>query len=345
MGTLLYKTNLMRGKRNLITDVPGIKVGHVTLSNHAIQTGVTIVLPRTDNIFQNKYAGASQVINGFGKSTGLVQIDELGTLESPIALTNTLSVGTVAQALVKLMLKDNEDIGTTTGTINVIVGECNDGHLNDIRGCHIKEEHVFEAFEHAKEDFEEGAVGAGRGMTCFGAKGGIGSSSRIITLDEKEYHIGSLVLTNFGLKQDFTYHDLKAEEMETVEKGSIMMILATDVPLDARQLKRVCRRMPISLGRLGSYMGNGSGDIAIAFSTANTFPHYAKEEIMNVKTLHESKIDKVFRAAIDACEEAIFSSLVHGESVIGRDGHTTLSLKEILANQEKDTGENKDENK
>lgn len=336
MGTLLYKTKLIRGKRNLITDVPGVKVGHVTLSEHNIQTGVTVILPRTDNIFQNKYVGASQVINGFGKSTGLVQLDELGTLESPIALTNTLSVGTVAQALVKLMLKDNEDIGTTTGTINVVVGECNDGYLNDIRGCHVKEEHVFEAFQNAAAYFEEGAVGAGRGMTCFEAKGGIGSASRIITLDHKDYHVGSLVLTNFGLKKDFTYHDLKAEDIEEVEKGSIMMILATDVPLDARQLKRVCRRMPIALGRLGSYMGTGSGDIAIAFSTANTIPHYANEEIMNVKTLHESKMDKVFRAAIDACEEAIFSSLVHGETVTGREGHTTFCLKEMLANQEKE---------
>lgn len=330
MGSLLYKTSMRRGKRNLISDVEGVKVGHVTLSSGNIQTGVTVILPRVDNIFQNKYVGASQVINGFGKSIGLVQLEELGTLESPIALTNTLNVGTVAQALIKKMLALNEDIGTTTGTINVIVGECNDGHLNDIRGCHIQEEHVYEAYRKASESFEEGAVGAGRGMTCFGVKGGIGSASRIVTIDQKDYHVGSLVLTNFGLKQDFTYQDLKAEDIQTIEKGSIMMILATDIPLDARQLKRVCRRMPIALGRLGSYMGNGSGDIAIAFSTANTIPHYVSQEIMSIKTLHESKIDLVFRAAIDATEEAIFSSLIHGETVIGRDGNQTLSLNDLL---------------
>lgn len=331
MGTHLYKSTFIKGKLNKITDVKGIRVGHCTLINSDIQTGVTVILPSENNIFKEKFACASYVVNGFGKTSGLVQIEELGTIESIIGLTNTLSVGTVLQSLVKYMLQDNEDIGTTTGTINVVVGECNDGYLNDIRGCHIQEKHVLEAIDKACIDFEEGAIGAGRGMSCFQMKGGIGSASRQVELDGHIYHIGSLVLSNFGLKKDFTYQDLKSNSFnEEVEKGSIMMILATDIPLDARQLKRVCKRVPIALGRLGSYMGNGSGDIAIAFSTANTFTHYSDTNIQAINTLHESKIDVVFRNAIDATEEAIFSSLVHAKTVKGKDEHTMFSLKETL---------------
>ena len=331
MGTQLYQTPYTKGKLNKITDVKGIKIGHCTLNDKDIQTGVSVIIPSESNIFKEKLACASVVINGFGKTSGLVQIDELGTLESVIGLTNTLSVGTVMQSLVKYMMRDNEDIGTTTGTINVVVGECNDGHLNDIRGCHIKEQHVLSAIDSACVDFEEGAVGAGRGMSCFQMKGGIGSASRQVELDGKVYHIGSLVLTNFGLKKDFTYQKLRVEDFEEeVEKGSIMMLIATDIPMDARQLKRVCKRVPIALGRLGSYMGNGSGDIAIAFSTANKYPHYPTQDIQLVTCIHENKIDSVFRNAIDATEEAIISSLVHAVSVEGRNQNKVLSLKETL---------------
>lgn len=176
---------IKKGQKNLITDVPGVKVGHVTLNHGEIKTGVTAILPHGGNMFKEKVMASSSVINGFGKSLGLVQIDELGTIETPIIMTNTLSVGTAATGLVKYMLEQNDDIGKTTGTVNSVVVECNDGFLNDIRGLHVKEDHVFEAIENAKEDFEEGSVGAGTGMSCFQLKGGIGSSSRVVELDGK----------------------------------------------------------------------------------------------------------------------------------------------------------------
>ena len=187
------------GKRNLITDVPGVKVGHVTIRDGAdINTGVTAILPHEGNIFQDKVMAASCVINGFGKTMGLVQVEELGTIETPIIMTNTLSIGTAANALIKYMLQQNEDIGVKTGTVNPLVCECNDGTLNDIRGLHVTEEHVFQALDDCGEDFEEGVVGSGTGMCCLGLKGGIGSASRIVKLDGKEYTVGALVMSNFG---------------------------------------------------------------------------------------------------------------------------------------------------
>lgn len=316
------------GKLNKITDVKGIKVGHKTIDNGDIHTGVTIVIPSEDNIFQNKYVASSYVINGFSKTSGLIQISELGTLESMIGLTNTLSVGTVQQAIVKYMLKDNPDIGKDTGTINTIVGECNDGYLNDIRECAVKEEDVYEAIENATIDFELGSIGAGRGMSCFEMKGGIGSASRIVDIDGQEYTVGILVLSNFGLKEDFIFDNINFSSYhdDSLEKGSIIIILATDIPLSSRQLKRVCKRMSVSLARLGSHLGNGSGDIVIGFSTANVVPHYPTNDIITIKEIHEDKIDTVFRASIEACEDAIMSSLLNNETLVGRDEHTRLSL-------------------
>ena len=316
------------GKFNKITDVKGIKVGHKTIDNGDIHTGVTVIIPSEDNIFLNKYIASTYVINGFSKSSGLIQIDELGTLESIIGLTNTLNVGTVQQAIVKHMLKDNPDIGKDTGTINTVVGECNDGYLNDIRKCAVTEEDVYEAIENATIDFELGSVGAGRGMSCFEMKGGIGSASRIIELDEKEYTIGVLVLSNFGLKKDFIFDNIRLSDYhdDALEKGSIIIIIATDIPLSSRQLKRVCKRMNVSLARLGSHLGNGSGDVVIGFSTANVIPHYKTDDIISLKEIHEDKIDIVFRASIEACEDAIMSSLLNNETLVGRDGHTRLSL-------------------
>lgn len=329
MGTNKYQSAFKKGRLNLISDVPGIKVGHKTLDNNEIKTGVTVIIPSNDNIFQNKLPCASYVANGFGKTSGLVQIEELGTLESLIGLTNTLNVGTVQQALVEHMLIDNTDIGVSTGTINVVTCECNDGRLNDIRGCHVTKDDVNQAIENAVVEFEEGNIGAGTGMVCFGMKGGIGSSSREIILDNKTYHIGSLVLSNFGLKNDFIFKELPSDNEKILEKGSIIMILATDIPMDYRQLRRLCKRTPIALGRLGSYMGNGSGDIAIAFSTANSIPHYSKEAIINTSIIHEDKIDLVFRAAVDATQEAIVSSLYHSKTTIGRDGCVVYSINDL----------------
>ena len=327
---------LSKGKNNLITDVKGVKVGHKTLDNGKIKTGVTAIIPHSDNIFKEKLICSSYVINGFGKSIGLVQIDELGTLETPIILTNTLSVGTCSTALVKHMLKENEDIGVTTGTVNPVVCECNDGYLNDIRGLHVKEEDVFKAIENAEVNFKEGNIGAGTGMSCYQLKGGIGSASRVLKLDDKEYTIGSLVLSNFGLKEDLLVDGIKVgekiveKESEELEKGSIIIILATDIPMNERQLKRIAKRVPIGLARTGSHIGNGSGDIVIAFSTANRIKHYEDRDIVSIKIINENIIDKVFRGVIECVEEAVISSLLHSEKTIGTSEHKRESLKKYI---------------
>lgn len=326
------------GPRNLITDVPGVTVGHVTVQNGEINTGVTAIMPHQGNMFQDKVMAASAVINGFGKSMGLVQVEELGTIETPIVMTNTLSIGTAATALVKYMLRQNPDIGDTTGTVNPLVCECNDGSLNDIRGLHVTEEHVFQALENTGEDFEEGAVGSGTGMSCLGFKGGIGSASRQLELDGKIYTIGALVMSNFGsagnLRVDGAKEGQRIQALlqaaESKDKGSIIMLIATDIPLSERQLKRVCKRAGVGLARTGSYYGNGSGDIAIAFTTANRVPHYSQTKIISMAMMDDDSIDPVFRLTADAVEEAILSSMYHAKTTVGRKGKTRQSLAEFL---------------
>lgn len=326
---------MKKGKRNLITDVEGVRVGHCTLCEGEVQTGVTAVFPHQGNLFQDKVMAACHVINGFGKSVGLIQIEEMGTIETPIMLTNTLSVGAVTEAVVKYMLAQNEDIGTTTGTVNSVVCECNDSLVNDIRGMHVREEHVKKAIEDCKEDFEEGSVGAGRGMRCHGVKGGIGSASRILTLDGKEYTIGALTLTNHGLFHDLVIagrpigKEIEFEHFQEKDRGSVITVLATDAPLSERQLKRICKRAVVGLSRTGSYSANGSGEIVIAFSTANRIPHYPKGDILSYKMLHDEVIDKLFRGVAEAVEESVLSSMLHAETVVGRNQVCLQSLREI----------------
>ncbi|WP_240688926.1 P1 family peptidase [Ammoniphilus sp. YIM 78166] len=329
---------LPTGPLNRISDVSGVKVGHVTLRQGSVQTGVTAILPHGGNCFKEKVAASSYVINGFGKTIGTIQIEELGTIETPILLTNTLSVGTVAEGLVNYMLQENEEIGLTTGTVNAVVAECNDGYLNDIRGLHVKKEHVREAITQAKAEFEEGAVGAGTGMSCFGLKGGIGSASRRV--EHEDYMIGCLVLSNFGQKEDLLLAGqpigqwILEEEEERGEqesdKGSIIIVLATDLPLSDRQLKRVAKRATVGLSRTGSYIGHGSGDIVIAFSTANKVPHSPSVAISQQSVFHDHYLDSVFRAAGEAVEESILNSMVTATTIIGRDGHQRKSLQEYL---------------
>ncbi|WP_338658277.1 P1 family peptidase [Paraclostridium sordellii] len=327
---------LKKGKNNLITDVDGVRVGHVTLDNQDIKTGVTAILPHGGNIFKEKVMASTFVINGFGKSIGLIQVDELGTIETPIILTNTLSIGTACTGLIKYMLSENEDIGKTTSTVNPMVLECNDGFLNDIRGLHVKESHIIEAIKNASNDFEEGSVGAGTGMSCYQLKGGIGSSSRTITLDNKKYIVGSLVLSNCGLEKDLILDGRKLGKEITskkdleLEKGSIIIIIATDIPLSERQLKRVAKRASISLGRTGSHLGNGSGDIVVAFSTANKVNHYEEKDINSMKFINENKIDLIFRASIESIEESIISSMMHSKETIGRDNNKRKSIMNYI---------------
>lgn len=330
--------NFQTGKNNSITDVKGVKVGHKTLDNGNIKTGVTVILPHEDNMFQNKLIGAAHVINGFGKSIGLVQIEELGTIETPIVLTNTLSVGTAHEALVRYMLKQNEDIGIKTGTVNPIICECNDGELNDIRGLHVKQEHVLEAIENCSEVFVEGNVGAGTGMICYDLKGGIGSSSRIVFLDGKEYVIGILVLSNFGSLEDFVLNNdpisqkikkgLNKERSE--DKGSIITILATDIPLSSRQLKRILKRIQAGIARTGSYHGEGSGEICIGFSTANIIQHYEKDDILSINVLNDNKLNPIFKATVEATEEAIVNSLICSTTTVGRNNKKVYSLRDFI---------------
>jgi len=325
-----------KGKKNLITDVKGVRVANVTLQKKNVNTGVTVIFPHEGNIFQDKVMAASAILNGFGKSIGLLQIEELGTIETPIVMTNTLSVGTAATSLTKYMLEHNKDIGVTTGTVNCLVTECNDGRLNDIRGLHVTEEDVLRALNSPSEDFEEGSVGSGTGMCCLGLKGGLGSASRLIDVDGKEFVIGALVMTNFGSSGNLTIGGdhigsrIKRDQGIKKDEGSIIIIIGTDIPLSERQLKRVARRSAISLGRTGSYMGNGSGDVAIAFTTANRVPHYSDKDIIETKMFFDDNIDKVFEASIEAVEEAIISSLYHSKTTVGYLNKEVKGLREYL---------------
>lgn len=320
---------LPKGEKNCITDVAGVQVGHVTLyerlnEKDTICTGVTAILPHKENVFRKKVIAGNSVINGFGKTTGLVQIDELGVLESPIMLTNTFSVGAVMQGTLTYMLKETEEIGDTAGTVNLVVGECNDGYLNSIRLQAVEPEHAIEAIEKATcNKSAEGAVGAGTGMQCLGYKGGIGTSSRVITTKEKNYTLGTLIVSNFGRRAQARFPVDSKENIETPD-GSIMMILATDAPFSDRQLKRLAKRCAVGLGRTGSTIDNGSGDIAIAFSTASKIDHQSEHATYSLPMIRDDHpiMNQFFQAVAEVIEEAIYHSLEKAETMVGRGGRT-----------------------
>jgi len=334
---------LQTGRNNAITDVEGVKVGHATLirghgrlepGKGPVRTGVTAVLPHSGNLFREKVQANVFVLNGFGKSVGLMQIWELGTLETPILLTNTLNVGLVMDALTEYMLEQNEDIGVTTGSVNSVVAECNDSYLNDIRGRHVRHEHVFEAIKSAKDgEVEEGAVGAGTGMSAFDFKGGIGTSSRVLSKDEGGYTFGVLVLSNFGSREDLRMdgvpvgRELKGFQGEGGEgAGSIITVVATDAPLDARQLGRLAKRAAHGIARTGSYTSQGSGDVIFAFSSRNRIPHYPQGAVLPWEVLSETAINPLFRAVVEATEEAIINSMFKARTVVGRDDHVLFEI-------------------
>jgi D-aminopeptidase len=327
-----------RGVLNKISDVPGVLVGHCTIDTARSKTGVTVVLPAPSGVYAAKPVAACHVLNGFGKSTGLIQIAELGTLETAIALTNTLNVGLVHDALVEHALRECEAAGLDLRSVNPVVCECNDSYLNDIKLRAVKAEQVFSAIQTASADFAEGDVGAGKGMSCHQLKGGIGSASRLVSMDGRHYTLGVLVLSNHGLLRDLVIQG-RAIGLELVEKlaageasdqGSIIILIATDLPLSDRQLGRVCRRSGIGLARLGSRMGHGSGEIAIAFSTADPVKLEETKDIVTVARLNEEKMDTVFRASIEAVEEAVLKSMVHASSVKGLGGRVRASLRDLL---------------
>ncbi|MDN7240834.1 P1 family peptidase [Planococcus sp. N028] len=331
--------SLQPGPLNAITDVAGVAVGHTTLSDGRVQTGVTAIVPHQGNIYKEKLIASSHVINGFGKTMGTVQLEELGTLETPILLTNTLSIGTAADTLIDYMLERNPEIGHTTGTVNPIVGECNDMFLNDIRAKSVTPEHVKAALADASPEFLEGAVGAGRGMLCYSLKGGIGSASRKMNLDGAEYMMGVMVLSNFGMLSDLRVNgkavgqQLKREilqDREEKDKGSVMIIVSTDLPLSERQLNRIIKRAVAGLSRTGSIITHGSGEIVIGFSTAIKIPHQKPGDLLTMHCIHEEDLDLAFRAVGEATEEAVLNSLVTAEHVVGRDGNERPILMDLI---------------
>jgi len=332
------------GKLNKITDVPGVKVGHYTLKNETHNTGITAILPTDGNIFTNKVIGATHTINGFGKSMGLMMIDEVWYIETPIILTSTLSVGKAADGLISYTIKKCQEENTEALSINPIIGECNDFMLNDVQDRCIGEKEVINAINDAKGDFLEGSVGAGTGMVCCGIKGGIGSSSRLTLIDGKYYTIGILVQSNFGGITDLIIDGTKVgeklkDELESIEpsKGSIMIIVATDLPVTERQLKRILKRTEIGLAKTGSYIGNMSGDVVIGFSTANSLSKLENNHFRDFKVVDESKLDYIFRQVADATEEAILNSLAMANTATYKErtfySLTDLYLKDYIKNK------------
>ncbi len=334
------------GKQNSITDVAGVKVGHVTLNQgQDIRTGVTAIIPHEGNVFQDKVPAAVFAANGFGKLAGSTQVKELGNMETPIILTNTLNVSTGIDGLIEYTLKQkgNEDVRS----VNSLVGETNDATLNDIRGQHVKKEHVLQALANAGTIVEEGCVGAGTGTICFDFKGGIGTASRKLPESLGGYTVGVLVQTNFGgvlqidgvpVGEELGKYDFSNHLHNNVD-GSCMIIVATDAPLDSRNLERLAKRAFLGLGKTGGIASNGSGDYFVAFSTAEEVrvPHSMKEREMDVKTVRNDNMSPLFMAAIEATEEAIINSLFTAKATTGRGGKTieALPLDKVISIMEK----------
>ena len=336
---------LPRGPNNSITDVAGVMVGHKTIiKGDDVRTGVTAILPHAGNIFQEKVPGAVFVGNGFGKLAGATQVEELGEIETPIVLTSTLSVPRVADAVLDyvLGLNGNESVQS----VNPLIAETNDGYLNDIRGRHITSQDVAAAIKDAKTGIiDEGSVGAGTGTVAFGFKGGIGTSSRKLPANLGGYTVGVLVQSNFGgiltingapVGQELNRYYLREElkqarsgtDRENNPDGSIIIVIATDAPIDARNLKRLGARSMMGLARTGAAGSNGSGDYAIAFSSAienRIRNNPSGERVQTVKSLSNDAMSPLFVATIEATEEAIYNSLLRATSVSGR-GHTVESL-------------------
>lgn len=327
---------LATGENNAITDVQGVSVGHTTIiKGDNIRTGVTAILPHQGNIFQQKVPAAIYIGNGFGKLAGYTQVKELGNMETPIILTNTLSVAQGLEGLIDYTLSFEEN--KNVRSVNGIVGETNDGGLNDIQGRHVKKEDVFEAIKNAKAGtVTEGSVGAGTGTVCFGFKGGIGTSSRNLPSDLGGYTVGVLVQTNFGgvlqidgvpVGEELGNYAYK-NSIEGSVDGSCMIVVATDAPLDARNLERLAKRAIMGLAKTGGIASNGSGDYVVAFSTAEEIrvPYSTKEKLYTSSVVKNDDMSSLFMATIEATEEAIINSLFASKKMTGRDAHTIEGL-------------------
>lgn len=325
------------GPKNLITDVPGVKVGHCTIHHGNSHTGLTVIVPVSEEgptVYEEKLIAACHVQNGFGKSAGLIQIEELGTLETPIVLTNTLNVGKISDALIGHMIDLEQKHGIAVRSINPVVGECNDSSINEISDRVLGREELEAAFSSASSDFAQGAVGAGTGTICFGFKGGIGSASRIVRVGKEIYTFGLIVQSNFGRMDCLTVNGRAAgktiakqlKQDALPDRGSIMMILATDCPLTSRQLKRILRRVPNGLARLGGYTGHGSGEVVIGFSTAARL----RDEAQQITVYPDRFLDPVFLAATELCEEAVLNSMLYAEGCMALNQTEIHSLSEFL---------------
>ena len=316
------------GRLNAITDVSGVTVGHRTIvKGQDVRTGVTVVIPHPGNVFQEKVPAAIYCFNAFGKLAGLTQVEELGNIETPIVLTNTLSVGTCITALIRytLELPGNEDIRS----VNAVVGETNDGFLNDIRGMHVREEDVLAAIKKAASGpVDEGSVGAGTGTVAFGFKGGIGTSSRITPGINGVHHtVGVLVQSNFGLRLTINGIPFSRGIKQGRGDGSCMIVIATDAPLSPRNLKRMAKRAFAGMARTRSVMSNGSGDYAIAFTTAYRVPHRSQMKSVEVPGLvANDDMTVLFQAAEEATQEAIYNSLFRATTTRGYRGHVREAI-------------------
>lgn len=331
------------GNTNSICDVPGLKVGQKTIvagegplkrGAGPVRTGVTVIVPHDGDIWSDRPSAGFFSLNGCGVVTGSDWINECGALEGPIALTNSHSVYDVGKALITIMVENYPQIGTTDDAYLPVVGECDDSSLNDLNGYHVTEDDVREAWRSARSSCpEEGAVGAGTGMTCYGFKGGIGTSSRVVSIANKNFVLGVLVNSNHGQTHQLLIDGLPvgrilAREAEGIKnkEGSIVIVLATDAPLNQRQLERLSRRACLGLARTGSVANNGSGDFALSFSLGRRIPRDNFKEFLELAEIHNDKIGKFFEAAAEATEEAILNSIFVADTVIGRDQHCSPGL-------------------
>jgi D-aminopeptidase len=341
--------DILPGPLNAITDVPGVRVGHRAVvkgpQKSAVCSGVSVVMPHEGDPFKQRLAAACHTFNGFGKAVGLEQIRELGQIETPIALTNTGSVGKVAHALAGWEFAQNPD----AVSVNPVAGECNDSFLNHLPGQHITEEHLLDAIAAARTGpVAEGCVGAGAGMVCYGFKGGIGTASRLLPDKKGGYCLGALVLANFGIREHLCMNgipvgrhlehlrdSLPPPRHEKPDEGSIMMILATDAPIDSRQLGRLARRAPLGLARTGSIGSHGSGDFVLAFSTYNPMPANAKAHTISLIQDQAKTMNPLFQAVVETVEESVYNALCMASTTRGYLGHVVHALpldevKELL---------------
>lgn len=333
---------LATGKYNAITDVKGVRVGHTTVNRGEgklvrgegpARTGVTVIVPHEGDLWKEKVTAASFVLNGNGGVLGLDWVRESGGLEGPIALTNTHQVGDVATALIRWMIRKNPDIGVDDETYLPVVGECDDSALNDAQGFHVKPEHVFAALDGAADGaVAEGAVGAGTGMSCYDFKGGIGTSSRVLPEDGGGYTVGVLVNCNHGDRQQLRIDGVPVglyleDDMATVHReGSIVIVVATDAPLNPRQLERLCKRAAMGLARTGSAANTSSGDFILAFSTGRMIPRDPDDVVVTLPEMSDNAIDPLYGATIEATEEAIINALCMAETTVGRDDNLSPAL-------------------